>query len=78
MGSTTPPADPGRTGYIFSNWTGGTWIDVTSDQIIRAVFTPIGDDDDDDDNEEITPLGIRWRVERYRTWGTASTKPANP
>ena len=51
-GSTTPPADPARTGYTFSRWTGGVWVNVTANQIIRPVYESIVKPD------VITELGI--------------------
>ena len=52
-GSTTTPVDPARTGYTFNGWTGGVWENVTSDQIIRTVFTLI-----ETRTTEIIELGI--------------------
>jgi uncharacterized repeat protein (TIGR02543 family) len=40
-GSTTVPGRPTRFGYTFTGWTGGSWTNVTSDQIIRTRFTGI-------------------------------------
>jgi uncharacterized repeat protein (TIGR02543 family) len=40
-GSVTPPGGPGRTNYTFNGWTGGSWDNVTADQIIRATYNLI-------------------------------------
>jgi uncharacterized repeat protein (TIGR01451 family)/uncharacterized repeat protein (TIGR02543 family) len=53
-GSTTPPPSPGRTGYTFKDWTGGVWVNVTANQIIRPLYDAIPSDED----AVIAELGI--------------------
>lgn len=37
-GSVTTPADPTRTGYTFSGWS-GSWTNVTENQVVTATYT---------------------------------------